>query len=153
MGFKFCPVDAIEIFLEVKQMYYRKCLYNLNKEPKWLQWRAKKPSTYSRDKIDEIKSLLDIVDVIGLDINLHHKGGEYFCTVVRAGDSGESLKVDKNLQVWKDFKNGAGGDILDWIKYNFGYILIKGADFSAVLHLISIQSLEFKLGGWFKCPL
>ena len=89
-----------------------------------------------RDKIEEIKSLLDIVDVIGQDVDLHHKGGgDYTGTVGRAGGSGESLKVSKSLQAWKDFKNNRGGDVLDWIGYNAGYNDPRGADFPEVLRM------------------
>jgi DNA primase len=93
-------------------------------------------STDSRDKVEEIKSRLDIVDVIGKDVSLKHKGGgEYVGTVGTAGSSGESLKVSKSLQSWKDFKNGPGGDVLDWIGYNAGYRDTRGSDFPEVLRI------------------
>ena len=92
-------------------------------------------SADNRDKIDEIKDLLDIVDVIGKSVNLHHIGGnEYAGTVGTAGSSGESLKVDKDGQVWKDFKNGKGGDVFDWIG-NINGLDARGADFPEVLRI------------------
>lgn len=92
-------------------------------------------STDSRDKIDEIKDRLDIVDVIEKSVNLHHIGGnEYAGTIGQAGSSGESLKVDKDGQVWKDFKNGKGGDVFDWIGYING-LDTRGADFPEVLRI------------------
>ena len=93
-------------------------------------------STGSRDKVEEIKTRLDIVNVIGSDISLKHKGGgEYVGTVGKAGSSGESLKVSKNLQAWKDHKNGPGGDVLDWIGYNAGYRDTRGSDFLEILKI------------------
>lgn len=93
-------------------------------------------STGGRDTVEEIKSRLDIVDVIGRDISLKNKGGgEYAGTVGTTGQSGESLKVSKNLQSWKDFKNGPGGDVLDWIGYRAGYRDIRGSDFPEVLRV------------------
>ncbi len=94
------------------------------------------PSIRSRDKVEEIKNQLDIVDVIGRDISLKHKGGgEYVGTVGTTGHTGESLKVNKNLQSWKDFKNGPGGDVLDWIGYHAGYSDTRGSDFPEVLRI------------------
>jgi len=93
-------------------------------------------STGSHEKIDEIKNRLDIIDVIGRDIPLHHiGGGEYAGTVGKAGGSGESLKVDGPGQRWKDFKHSHGGDVLDWIGYNAGYMDSRGADFPEVLKI------------------
>jgi DNA primase len=92
--------------------------------------------TESRDKVEEIKSRLDIVDVIGKAISLKNKGGgEYVGTVGKAGSSGESLKVSKSLQAWKDHKNGPGGDVIDWIGYNAGYRDTRGSDFPEVLKI------------------
>ena len=95
----------------------------------------KMPSTYNRDKVEEIKSLLDIVDVIGRDIDLHHIGGdEYAGTVGEAGSSGESLKVNQVQQTWYDFKNKQGGDVYDWIG-NINGLDARGADFPKVLKI------------------
>ncbi|MCO5381775.1 MAG: toprim domain-containing protein [Methanosarcina barkeri] len=91
-------------------------------------------STGSRDKIEEIKDRLDIVDVIGRDITLQNDGnGVYSGSVPPVGKSGRSLKVDRNGQLWNDTKNGKGGDVLDWIGRGFGDP--KGADFPEVLRI------------------
>ena len=95
----------------------------------------KMPATDKRDKVDEIKGRLDIVDVIRKTVNLHHIGGNVYAgTVGTAGHSGESLKVDGPGQVWKDFKNGKGGDVLDWIGYVNG-LDARGTDFPEVLRI------------------
>ena len=91
-------------------------------------------STGSRDKIEEIKDLLDIVDVIGRDITLQNDGnGVYSGSVPPVGKSGRSLKVDQNGQQWNDTKNGKGGDVLDWI--GRGFSDPRGADFPEVLRI------------------
>jgi DNA primase catalytic core, N-terminal domain./CHC2 zinc finger. len=91
--------------------------------------------TNDRDKIEEIKSKLDIIEVIGRDVSLSYKGnGDYVGTVGATGHSGESLKVSKSLQTWKDFKNGPGGDVFDWIGYTNG-LDVRGADFPEVLRI------------------
>lgn len=91
--------------------------------------------TPNRDIIDEIKSRLDIVDVIGEEIELHEDGGCFVGSVPPVGHSGKSLRVDRNLQLWHDTKNGKGGDVLDWIGRS--YIDPRGKDFSEVLRVAS----------------
>ena len=87
-----------------------------------------------RNKIDEIKSLLDVVDVIGRDISLSCNGnGEYVGSVPPVGRTGRSLKVDQKLQLWNDTKNGKGGDVLDWIGRDFNDP--RGYDFTKVLRI------------------
>jgi P4 family phage/plasmid primase-like protien len=97
-------------------------------------------STYnSRNKIDEIKNRLDIVDVIGRDISLHHSGnGEYVGSVPPVGSTGRSLKVNQRLQLWNDTKNRKGGDVLDWIGRNFNDP--RGSDFPKVLRIAAEQA-------------
>jgi len=91
-------------------------------------------SSNDRDKIEEIKNRLNVVDVIGRDIDLRSIGnGKYVGSVPPVGNSGSSLKVDQRLQLWNDMKNGRGGDILDWI--GRGFSDPKGADFPEVLRI------------------
>ena len=91
------------------------------------------PSTCTnRNKIDEIKTRLDIVDVIGQEIILHCDGnGEYVGSVPPVGSTGRSLKVNKKLQLWNDTKNCRGGDVLDWIGRDLNDP--RGSDFPKVL--------------------
>ncbi len=87
-----------------------------------------------RDKIEEIKSRLDIVDVIDRDVSLHNNGnGEYVGSIPPVGKTGRSLKVDQKLQLWNDTKNGRGGDVLDWIGRKFSDP--RGSDFPEVLRI------------------
>jgi len=93
----------------------------------------------SRSKIDEIKSRLDIVDVIRRDISLHFNGnGEYVGSVPPVGSTGRSLKVNQTLQLWNDTKNGKGGAVLDWIGRNFSDP--KGSDFPKILRIAAEQA-------------
>ena len=72
----------------------------------------------TRDTVEEIKNRLDIVDVIGKTVNLHREAaGRYTGATSPTSKSGSSLKVDQNLQVYKNFADGTGGDVLDWIGY------------------------------------
>ncbi len=92
-------------------------------------------TTDARDKVDEIKERLDIVEVISKTVNLHPTGGNtYAGSVGTTGHSGESLKVDGSGQVFKDFKNGKGGDVFDWIGHVNG-LDARGTDFPEVLRI------------------
>jgi DNA primase catalytic core len=92
------------------------------------------PSQNNRDKIDEIKSRLNIVDVIGRDIDLH-KGsdGVYTGATSPTSKSGASLKVDEKLQVYKNFATSDGGDVFNWIAYSRGLDINR--DFPEVLRI------------------
>lgn len=94
------------------------------------------PSTENRIEIEEIKNRLDIVDVIGKDVSLHKESsGRYAGATSPTSKSGASLKVDQNLQAWKNFATGEGGDVLDWIGYHAGYRDTRGSDFLEVLQI------------------
>lgn len=104
------------------------------------------PSTGDRDKVEEIKSRLDIVDVIGRDISLHKESnGMYAGATSPTSKSGASLKIDQKLQVFKNFATGEGGDVLDWIGYNAGYQDTRGSDFPEVLKIAAgLASVELE---------
>jgi DNA primase catalytic core len=89
----------------------------------------------SRDIIDSIKDKLDIVDVIGKKITLTREGsnGKYTGTVGTKGKTGKSLHVDKSMQTYYDFKNGSGGDVLNWLAYENN--LDINSDFTEVLKI------------------
>ncbi|MFA6887166.1 MAG: DUF927 domain-containing protein [Aliarcobacter sp.] len=88
-----------------------------------------------RDLIDKIKNKLDLLDIMRETVDLNKKGSNlYTGSIGKIGGSGESLKVDGNINVWKDFKNGKGGDVLDWIGYVNG-LDARGSDFPEVLRI------------------
>lgn len=92
-------------------------------------------SVNNRDVIEEIKNAFDIVDIIGETITLHKESnGRYAGATSSTSKSGASLKVDQNLQVWKNFATGEGGDVFDWIGYTNG-IDARGAGFPEVLRI------------------
>lgn len=92
------------------------------------------PSTDNRDKVEEIKGSIDIVDYINRDIPLHRKGyDDYRGTIGKAGNSGESLIVTPSKQLWNDTKNQCGGDIFSWIAYFEG--LDEQKDFPETLRI------------------
>lgn len=65
---------------------------------------------------EEIKSKLDIVDLIGETVSLKKKGGVYRGATSSSSKSGSSLIVDPKKQVYNNFPEEDGGDILS--KFN-----------------------------------
>lgn len=91
--------------------------------------------TASRDIIEEIKSRLDIVEVIGKKVSLHKETtGRYAGATSPTSKSGASLKVDHGLQAFKNFADGKGGDVFDWIGYTHN-LDARGASFPEVLRI------------------
>lgn len=86
-------------------------------------------------EIDDIKNRLDIVDVIGETVNLKQSNSSTWKGAIKGGSkSGNSLHVDRSLQLWNNWaNNGEGGDVLDWIAFNED-INIK-TDFQDVLQI------------------
>jgi DNA primase catalytic core len=87
----------------------------------------------NRQLIEDIKSKLDIVDVIGESITLKKKGSAYVGATSQMSKSGSSLHVDKKTQLFNDFANGTGGDVFNWIALSEG--LDVQLDFSQILKI------------------
>jgi DNA primase len=89
----------------------------------------------TRDTVEEIKNRLDIVDVIGKTVNLHREAaGRYAGATSPTSKSGSSLKVDQNIQVYRNFADGTGGDVFDWIGY-VNNLDARGSGFPDVLRI------------------
>src|SRR5665647_83947 len=87
-----------------------------------------------RDKIDEIKNRLDIVDVIGRNISLHKESaGESAGATSSASKTGNSLKVNSRMQLYNNFASGDGGDVFDWMAYENGLDCVD--DFPLILRM------------------
>ena len=71
------------------------------------------------DFISDVKSKLDIVDVIGAYINLQKAGINYKGICPFHNDSHPSMMVNKARQTYHCFVCGEHGDVLDFLqKYN-----------------------------------
>lgn len=65
---------------------------------------------------DDIRSQLDIVDIIGETVSLTYSGGDEWKGAINSGSqSGQSLSVNCCTQVWHDWANDTGGDVFAWI--------------------------------------
>ena len=96
-----------------------------------------KPPTKDRTITDDIKSTLDIVDIIGENITLIDAGNDIFTGAISPDSkSGKSLHVDRKKQVYYDFAGFAdGGDVLSWFAYLHNLDAKNKADFPAVLKI------------------
>lgn len=73
--------------------------------------------THDRDIVDKIKNSIDIVHLIGKDIHLTKCGNDWKGASNPKSQSGRSFNVSPKLQLWHDWANDTGGDVLDWIAY------------------------------------
>ena len=88
-----------------------------------------------RDRVEEIKTALDIVEVIGKDVKLTSDGnGEYHGATSASSKSGASLKVSSSMQCFNNFATGEKGDVFDWIGHING-LDVRGKDFPEVLKI------------------
>ncbi|WP_440952050.1 phage/plasmid primase, P4 family [Methanococcoides sp. FTZ1] len=89
--------------------------------------------SYDRALIDEIKSKLDIVQVISETIHLKQVGNTYRGATSATSKSGASLIVDPKKQIYNNTATEDGGDVLSWIAYTEG--LNYRDDFPQVLSI------------------
>lgn len=75
--------------------------------------------TGDRSLVEQIKSKLDIIDVINETVQLHHEGGSIWAGAISSeSKTGASLKVNRSMQTYYDFAgNVEGGDIFNWLAY------------------------------------
>jgi hypothetical protein len=81
--------------------------------------------SFSEDFKNRVKSSIDIVYLIGRD-----RG-----TIGKAGKSGESLVVTPEKQLWRNTKGNEGGDVFDWIAFQYG--LDRNLNFTKIIKMAS----------------
>jgi DNA primase len=64
---------------------------------------------------EEIKSKLDIVDVISEYISVKPSGANYKALSPFKKEKTPSLMISQTKQIWHDFSTGEGGDIFKWV--------------------------------------
>lgn len=74
----------------------------------------------SRNTIDEIKSRIDIIDVIGDFINLKRSGQNYKALSPFTNEKSASFYVVPTKGIFKDFSSGKGGDAITFVMEHEG---------------------------------
>jgi DNA primase len=83
------------------------------------------------DSISQIKSKLDIVDVIGSYIPMKKSGRNYSACCPFHGEKTPSFMVSPELQIYKCFGCGANGDMFTFVEE------IEGVDFLQALEQLA----------------
>ena len=100
----------------------------------------------SEEEINEIRSKADIVDIIGRYVPLEKKGKEYRGRCPFHNDHNPSMNVSRDLQIYKCFSCGAGGNVFTFVqnyeKVSFIEAVGKVASISGIPFSLDYQSLE-----------
>jgi len=86
---------------------------------------------YSQDIISEVKSLNDIVDVVGVYVKLSPRAGNHFGLCPFHSEKSPSFSVNRDKQIFYCFGCGAGGNVISFIKR------IENMDFVDALKLLA----------------
>ncbi|WP_319507855.1 phage/plasmid primase, P4 family [uncultured Methanolobus sp.] len=87
----------------------------------------------SSEIIEEIKSKIDIVSLIGETVKLKRQGNLYVGATSSSSKSGASLKIDPKNQLYNNFAEENGGDVFNWIAYREGLDIVS--DFPRILEI------------------
>ena len=95
----------------------------------------------------EVKSRLNIEDVIGEYVSLKRTGANYKGLSPFTNEKTPSFVVSPDKQIWHDFSSGRGGDVFTFIQE------VEGLDFKSALELlarkagIELEKYQSKSGG------
>ena len=78
------------------------------------------------DLISEVRSKVDIVDVIGSYLPLTQKGKNYFGVCPFHDDTNPSMSVSRDLQIYRCFSCGASGNVFNFVM-NYEHIPFREA--------------------------
>lgn len=93
----------------------------------------------SRNTIDEIKSRIDIVDVVGDFINLKRSGQNYKALSPFSNEKTPSFYVVPAKGIFKDFSSGKGGDAITFVMEHEGMSYTEALRFLAKKYGVEIQ--------------
>ncbi|MFL2866850.1 MAG: DNA primase [Pirellulaceae bacterium] len=94
---------------------------------------------FQDDAKEQIRQMVDIVDLVGQSINLERRGKLFLGHCPWHTDNRPSLQVDPNRQTWKCWPCNLGGDIFSFIMQR------EGVEFREALELLAdIAGVELK---------
>jgi DNA primase len=96
----------------------------------------------SEDTIQEIKSHIDIVDVISDFINLKKSGSNYKALSPFTNEKTPSFFVSPAKEIYKCFSSGKGGDAINFIMEIEGVNYVEALQYLAKKYGIEIQETE-----------
>jgi len=101
-------------------------------------------NSVNQDTINEIRSSVDIVDIISSYLPLTQKGKNYFGVCPFHDDNNPSMSVSKDKQIFKCFSCGASGNVFKFIQdyenISFMEALKKCADNAGITLSVNIKS-------------
>ena len=101
-------------------------------------------NSVNQEIINEIRSSVDIVDVISSYLPLTQKGKNYFGVCPFHDDNNPSMSVSKDKQIFKCFSCGASGNVFKFIQdyenISFMEALKKCADSAGITLSVNIKS-------------
>ncbi|MEX2006714.1 MAG: DNA primase [Candidatus Saccharimonadales bacterium] len=105
------------------------------------------------DAVSEVKSRLNIEDVVGQYVQLKRSGRNFKGLSPWTNEKTPSFMVSPEKQIWHDFSSGKGGDMFSFV------MEVEGLDFKAALEMLARQagvdmdqykSASAKVSGQFK---
>ena len=79
----------------------------------------------TEEKINEIRSSVDIVEVIGEYIPLTGKGKNFFCVCPFHDDHSPSMSISKDRQIYKCFSCGESGNVITFVEKYTGTTFLE----------------------------
>jgi DNA primase len=96
----------------------------------------------SEDTIQEIKTQIDIIDVISDFVNLKKSGSNYKALSPFTNEKTPSFFVSPSKEIYKCFSSGKGGDAINFIMEIEGINYIEALQYLAKKYGIEIQETE-----------
>jgi DNA primase len=93
----------------------------------------------SRDTIDEVKSRLDIVDVVGDFVSLKRSGQNYKALSPFTNEKTASFYVVPSKGIFKDFSSGKGGDAITFVIEHEGMSYLEAIRYLAKKYGVEIK--------------
>lgn len=93
----------------------------------------------SRETIDEVKSRVDVVDVIGDFVTLKRSGQNYKALSPFTNEKTPSFYVVPAKGIFKDFSSGKGGDAITFIMEHEGFSYVEAIRYLAQKYGVEIK--------------